>query len=72
LDYIVDVPLGLLQSSFVLSLLDLDGDFDGLRVGLNGMLRRYGFGPGCCLGVFRVLGLRGNVGLVGLRPSFSR
>jgi hypothetical protein len=72
LDYIVDVPLDLLQSSFVPSLLGLDGDFDGLLVGLSGMLRRYVFGLGCCLGVFRVLGLRGSVGLAGLGLSFSR
>jgi hypothetical protein len=72
LDYIVDVPLDLLQSSFVPSLLDLDGDFDGLLSGLSGMLRRYGFGLGCCLGVFRVPGLIGSGDLAGLGLSFAR
>jgi hypothetical protein len=66
------VPLDLLQSSFVPFLLDLDDDFDGLLVGLSGMLRRYVFGLGYCLGVFRVLGPIGSVGLVELGLSFAR
>jgi hypothetical protein len=66
------VPLDLLQSSFVLSLLDLDDGFGGLLVDLSGMLRRYVFGLGCCLGVFRVLGLIGNGGWAGLGLSFAR
>jgi hypothetical protein len=66
------VPLDLLQSSSFPSLLDLDDDFVGLLVGLSGMLRRYVFGLGYCLGVFRVLGLIGSVGLVGLGLSFAR
>ena len=36
------------------------------------MLRLYEFGLGCCLGVFRVLGLIGSGGLVGLGLSFVR
>lgn len=75
MDYIpsyclVDAPLGPLQSSFVLSLLDLVVDFGGLLVVLILMLHRFEYGLMCCLGVFRVLGLRGNVGLVGLGLSF--
>lgn len=72
LDYIADVPLDLLRSSFVLSLLDLDDGFGGHLVGLSGMPHRYGFGPGCCLGVFRVLELIGSGGWVELGLSFSR
>ena len=72
LHYIVDVPLDLLRSSFVPSLLDLDEGFGGHRVGPSGMLHRYAFGLGCCLGVFRVLGLIDSGGWVELGLSFSR
>jgi hypothetical protein len=44
----VDVPLGLLLSSFVLALLDLDDDFDGLLFDLIAKRHLCDFGLRCC------------------------